>query len=81
VPSGGTQTFGNFSVANLDGCVNRIAAGNLVVLVDVARYQGSPAAVIVIEAAARPLEVWVVGTGCSASRSDTLTHTQLASGS
>lgn len=83
VRSGTSPAFGNFSVTSLDGCVNRIAAGNLlVVLVDVARYQGAPATVIVTRPpAAGPLQVWVVGSGCSASRSDTLAHAQLASGS
>ncbi len=80
--NGATGTFGNFSVANLDGCLNRIAAGNLVIIVDVTRYQGSPATVIVTEVSAPgPMQVWVVGTGCTASGSDTLAHTQLASGS
>jgi len=81
--NGASGTFGNFSVANLNGCLNRIAGGNLlIVVVDVARYQGSPATVIVAElSSAGPLQVWVVGTGCSASHSDTLAHTQLGSGS
>jgi hypothetical protein len=86
-PASGTAgvngTYQNFSIAGLSGCLNRIAAGNLlVVLVDVAQYQGAPATVIVAELSdAGPLQVWVVGTGCSASRSDTLAHTQLGSGS
>jgi hypothetical protein len=38
--------------------------------------------VIVAElSSAGPLQVWVVGTGCSASSSDTLAHTQLRSAS
>lgn len=55
------------------GCVDRIAAGSLVLLVDVARYSGAPATIIVTEAAETgPMQIWVVGTGCSASSSDVL---------
>ena len=46
-------------------------------LVDVARYQGAPATIIVTEAAGGPEQIWVVGTGCSASRSDVLHHARL----
>jgi hypothetical protein len=64
--------------STLDGCVNRIAAGQQVLLVDVARYRGSPATVIVTSAsAAGPELAWVVGTGCSAARSDVLDRTTL----
>jgi hypothetical protein len=63
----------------LDGCVNRIAAGELVLLVDVAHYQGARATVIVTEvSASSPEDIWVVGMGCSGSRSDVLAHTVLA---
>jgi hypothetical protein len=62
----------------LAGCVNRIAAGERVLLVDVARYQGAPATVIVTPpAAGGPEQISVVGTGCSASRSDLLHHAML----
>ena len=64
----------------LDGCVNRIAAGELVLLVDVAHYQGVRATVIVTEvSASSPEDIWVVGMGCSRSRSNVLAHTVLAS--
>lgn len=80
--SGSAGMFGSFSVSSLNGCLNRVAAGNLVVLVDVSRFQNSPATVIATQVSAPgPVQVWVVGTGCSASASDTLAHTQLASGS
>jgi hypothetical protein len=75
------KTFGNIPVSNLDGCVNRIAAGNLVVLVDVAEFQGKPAIIIVIEGSgAGPGQFWVVGTGCSAGSSDVLDHGALSAG-
>ena len=73
--------LGPFTAGALESCVTRISAGAQVVLVDVANYQGSPAAVIVIEPANRgPEQVSVVGTGCSASRSDVLTRITLAAG-
>jgi hypothetical protein len=78
-PSERPPTFGNMPVSLLQGCVNRIAAGELVLLVDVARYRGTPATVIVTEVAViGPEQIWVVGTGCSGSRSDVLTHTTMA---
>jgi hypothetical protein len=81
-PASGPDTrasaLGRVPVAVLSGCVNRIAAGNRVLLVDVARYQGAAATVIVTEgSASAPEQVWVVGTGCSGSRSDVLKHTAL----
>jgi hypothetical protein len=72
-------TFGTIPVSMMTGCVNRIDAGSLVLLVDVAHYAGVPATVIVTEAAAiGPMRIWVVGTGCSASRSDVLAHATAA---
>jgi hypothetical protein len=77
--SGGrAATFGGMAVSALAGCVNRIAAGGRVLLVDVARYQGAPATVIVTQpAAGGPEQIWVVGPGCSASRSDLLHQAEL----
>jgi len=77
---GGQQaTFGHMAVSDLAGCVNRIAAGDLVLLVDVARYRGGPATVIVTKAPADGAEqIWVVGPACSASRSDVLQHAALS---
>jgi hypothetical protein len=78
---GARAKFGNRLLAVLQGCVNRIAAGDLVVLVELARYQGSPATIIVTEVPdITPRQVWVVGTGCSASRSDVLRHSELSVG-
>jgi hypothetical protein len=78
-PAERPTTFGNMPVSLLQGCVNRIAAGELVLLVDVARYRGTPATVIVTEAAViGPEQIWVVGASCSGSRSDVLTHTTMA---
>jgi hypothetical protein len=74
-------TFGNIPVGLLDGCVNRMAAGELVLLVDIAYYQGAPATIIVTEVSAvSPEQVWVVGTGCSGSSSDLRAHAVMTSG-
>jgi hypothetical protein len=75
VPAKRPALVGDIPLPVLQGCVNRIAAGELVVLVDVARYRGSPATVIVTGVAViGPEQIWVVGTGCSGSRSDVLSH-------
>jgi hypothetical protein len=78
--AGPAATFAKRNMAALQGCVNRIAAGGLVMLVEVARFQGAPATVIVTEVTAGgPRRVWVVGPGCSASRSDVLRESALSS--
>jgi len=78
-PAQRATTFGNLPVSLLQGCVDRIDAGELVLLVDVARYRGAPATVIVTSVTViGPEQIWVVGTGCSGSRSDVLTHATMA---
>lgn len=75
--------FQNFSVADLNGCMNRITGGDMMVLlVDVASYQGQPAAVIVTgPSPGGAQQVWVVGIQCSATHDDTLAHTEIHTGS
>jgi hypothetical protein len=59
--------------AQLAGCVSRIAAGRSVLLVNVARFDGAPATVIVTAAQGKSAaQIWVVGASCSASASDVL---------
>jgi hypothetical protein len=78
---GRLDTIGGFSLTGLAACVSRVTAGDLVLLVDVATYQSAPAAVIVAAATPQgPRQVWVVGTGCSASRSDVLKQATVAAG-
>jgi hypothetical protein len=80
VSGGRAATFGGILVPVLAGCVNRIADGGRVLLVDVAYYQGAAATVIVTQpAAGGPEQISVVGTGCSASRSDLLHQAELRS--
>jgi hypothetical protein len=78
-PAKRPTTFGHIPVSVLQGCVDRIGAGELVLLVDVARYRGTPATVIVTAVTfIGPDQIWVVGTSCSASHSDMLTHATMA---
>jgi hypothetical protein len=65
--------LGTMTVSALQGCLDRIAPRGRVLLVDVARYRGREATVIVVAPeAAAPRQVWVVGPACSASSSDVL---------
>jgi hypothetical protein len=78
---GPPATFGNTSFPTLEACVGRIAASEVVLLVEVAYYQNARATVIVTEVSAvTPEQVWVVGTGCSGTRSDVLAHVTLPPG-
>jgi anti-sigma factor RsiW len=74
-------TSGGFQAGRLGqlaGCVSRVAAGQAVLLVDVARFRGAPATVIVTAGRGQVRsQIWVAGPGCSRSASDVLTHQQL----
>jgi hypothetical protein len=73
-----SATFGNIPVSTLAGCVTRVADGRQVLLVDVARYRGTPATVIVTRTSAGgPEQVWVVSPGCSSRRITLLAHATL----
>jgi len=74
----GRRTFGGIALVTLQGCVTRISAGRQVLLVDVDRYQGKRAAIIVVAGGASGDRVWVVGPGCSRSDSDVITQASLA---
>ena len=78
----GTARVGGVDVAQLSGCVSRVSAGREVVLVEVARYQGARAVIIVMRPvpAGPDLEVVVAGTGCSASAADVITTTTVPAG-
>jgi hypothetical protein len=73
--------FGGIPLPDLQACVTRVAGGQRVLLVDLARYQGHPATIIVTappSPAAR--QVWVVGPACSASGRDVLAHRAIPGG-
>jgi hypothetical protein len=79
--AGPSERIGSFTAGTLEKCVSRISAGARVLLVDIASYQAEDAAVIVTAGTSQGVEqVWVVGTGCSASRSDVLNRATLATG-
>jgi hypothetical protein len=68
------------SASRLAGCIGLIAPGETVLVIDIARYQGKPAALIVTPATvASEAEAWVVGASCSATTKDVLTRAALAS--
>ncbi len=75
-PSPATSTLSG--TAKLQGCVDRIAAGRSVLLVDIAKYEGSSATIIVVSTGSSGRgEVYAVGSGCSASASDILASQSL----
>jgi hypothetical protein len=66
------------SASRLADCIGRIAPSRTILLVDIARYQGKPAAVIVTApTVVSEAEAWVVGTSCSATTKDVLTQASL----
>ncbi|MGH3274855.1 MAG: hypothetical protein ACRDNZ_11130 [Streptosporangiaceae bacterium] len=73
---GPASEFSATALASLPGCVGRVAAGQAVLLVDLASFQGSPATIIVTAPPGSTVasQVWVVGPGCSRSDSDVLAH-------
>ena len=63
------------SARGLAGCIGLIAPGQTVLLIDIARYQGKPASVIVTAATVvSEAEAWVAGSSCSATTKDVLTQ-------
>jgi hypothetical protein len=74
--NGHAGSFGAFR--QLPVCVSTVTKGSQPRLVDIARYRGQQAAVIVAAIpGTRELNVWVVGTGCSRSNTDILQHTMV----
>ncbi len=65
------------ATAKLQGCVNRIAAGRTVLLVDAAKYQGSTATIIMVSSGSAGRVVYAVGPSCSASVSNILARQSL----
>ncbi len=65
--------------AKLQGCVNRIAAGRSVLLVDAAKYEGSTATIIMVSSGpSGRAQVYAVGPSCSSSTSDILAQQSLS---
>jgi len=58
----------DFHIAQLEGCLSAVAGGHLVLITEIARYLGTPAAIIVLRGGnPHLLDVVVVGFACSAS--------------
>jgi hypothetical protein len=64
------------SASKLQGCVDRISGGKSVLLVDIAKYMGQNATIIVVGTSAKA-EVYAVGSSCSSSASDILAKQSL----
>jgi hypothetical protein len=76
-PGAGLSAAG-FSRGAIQGCVTRVAAGGQVQLVELGRYQGRRAVIIVVTpASGGPARIWVVGSGCSSARSDVIAQMAL----
>ena len=66
------------TASRLAGCIGLIAPRRTVLLIEIARYQGTPATLIVTAATgANEAEAWVAGSSCSAATKDILTQTAL----
>ena len=100
-PSGGPNSFvpssanasgtlgaaqGASASSQLSGCIDRvISPGQVVILVEHARFEGARATIIVAVPAwassttpPKDAEVWAVGGACSATNSDVLDHVRVA---
>ena len=70
---GSREPLEHTTVGQLSSCLSAVAAGRLVLLVDLARYLGQPAAIIVFKQGANAFDVIVVGEACSATNQDLIT--------
>ena len=65
--------------SGLASCLDGLVGSNTVVLVEQAKYEGSPATIIVTaQTATRDAEVWAVGPDCTASHPHVLNHLRLS---
>jgi len=82
VPAAGTAA----TASRLTGCMDRvITPGQVVLLVEHAKFEGQPATIIVTAPASlsgtsppKDAEIWALGDACSATRSDVLDHVKVA---
>jgi Putative zinc-finger len=73
------NSFSAATLAQLPGCISRVAGGQAVLLVDLASFQGAPAIIIVTAppGSAAATQVWAVAAACSSSGADVLAHQSL----
>jgi hypothetical protein len=75
-PAATPSPFSSLAASRIAGCVARVTAGNRLLLVEHARYEGNPATVIVVATArANVARAVVVGPACSATVTDRLAST------
>jgi hypothetical protein len=73
-----TRAADDTGASRLASCIGLIAPGRTVLLIDIARYQDTPATVIVTAATvASQAEAWVAGSACSATAKDVLAQAAL----
>jgi hypothetical protein len=76
--AGNFSTRAGLSDSQLEGCLDKVAPGRSVLLVEVAKFKGSDATIVVTAASgSHDAEAWVVGPACSASSRDVLDHVTL----
>jgi hypothetical protein len=69
---------GGGGTTRLAGCMKAVADGHMVLLLDLARYEGKPAMIVVLASTAtNQAEVIVTTDGCSATAPNVLTHASL----
>jgi anti-sigma factor ChrR (cupin superfamily) len=67
------------NASQLSGCLDGIAGNQQVLLMEMAKFEGKPAMIIVTaQTATQEAEVWVVAPACSASHPDVLDHLRLS---
>jgi hypothetical protein len=75
----GSADFGTTAPSQLSSCLDGIAGGRSVLLVEQARYEGKPATIIITaQTGTQQAEVWAVGPSCTASHPDVLDHLRLS---
>ncbi len=85
----GSNALNNTAISSfphLSGCMNRvIPPGQVVMLVEQAKFESKPATIIVTVPASasgsahpKGAEIWALGSGCSASNPDVLDHVKVA---
>ncbi len=73
------KAAGTSSSSAMAGCLDRIVGDQTVQLMEIARYAGKPAMIIVTAASGeRAAQVWVVPPTCSGSHPDVLDHLRLS---
>lgn len=78
-PTANLGTRSALGDTQLGGCVDLVAAGRTILLIEIARFDGKPATIIVAAAqGSRPAFVWVVGDSCSSVNKDILAEHQIA---